>query len=372
MILTAACGDESTGPRLPVAAIELTVLPDVWVGDKSPVLATLRALDGTILTGRAVAWSSSDAAVVGPDASGVLAARAAGTATITAASEGQQSKIIVVVSDLDLLYEGFIAGPPEMLVLALAGGQPTRVLPEGRAVSGPAASPDGTLIAFVATDVPGSNSDIYVVNRDGTGLLQLTSAPETDDNPSWSPDGTKIVFRSFRAGRRGDIWVMNADGSNPVNLAPDALSDSTDDRRPAWSPDGTRIAFSSNRGGTFDIWTMRADGSDRVQLTNTAQYESEPTWSPDGGRIAFRRSDDFTSDLLIVAAGGGAAQRLTLPGHELMPSWSPKGDFIAFAYFSPNVTGPQIFTVRPDGSGLTLRTTNAAWKGGIEPRWMRR
>jgi WD40 repeat protein len=371
-MLAVGCGPESTGPRLPVAAIEISAVGDVWVGDAIPLLATPRDVDGTALTGRGVAWSSSNVAVATVDAAGVLAALAAGTTTITASSEGKQSEMAVVVSDLDLLYEGFLFGPPEMLVLPLSGGQPTRVLPAGMTVTGPVASPDGAMIAFVAKEDSNSNSNIFVVNRDGTGLLQLTSGPETDDNPSWSPDGTKIAFRSFRAGRRGDIWVMNADGSSAVNITPDAGQDSTDDRRPAWSPDGTRIAFSSNRGGTFDIWTMRADGSERVQLTNTLQFDSEPTWSPDGARIAFRRSDDFTSDMMIVFAVGGEAQRLTLPGHELMPSWSPRGDIIAFAYFAPGVTGPQIYTVRPDGSGLTLRTTNSDWKGGIEPRWMRR
>lgn len=371
-ILATSCGSEATGPRLPVDTIELAALPVVWVGDTPTMHATLRALDGTSLSGRAVAWSSSDAAVASVDASGVLTARAVGTATITAASEGKQREIVVVVSDLDLLYEGFLGGSPEMLVLALNGGSPTRVLPAGVAVTGPVASPDGTRIAFVATEVSSTNSDIYVVNRDGSGLFRLTTAPETDDNPSWSPDGTRIAFRSYRSGRLGDIWVVDADGGNPENLTPDPLPDTTDERRPAWSPDGTRIAFSSNRGGTHDIWIMRTDGSDLVRLTNTPQYDTEPTWAPDGARIAFRRSDDNTSDLLIVAAGGGSARRLTFAGHEIMPSWSPKGDVIAFAYFAPNVTGPQIYTMRPDGSGLTLRTTNADWNGGIEPRWIRR
>jgi len=371
VFLATGCGTESTGPRLPVATIELTAVADVWVGDVRVLQATLRASDGTALLGRAITWSSSNDAVAGVDASGQLSARVVGTATITATSEGKRSEMVIIVSDLDLLYEGFPTGASEMLVLSLKGGQPTRVLPAGVSVTGPVASPDGTRIAFVATETQSSGSDIYVVNRDGTGLVKLTSAPEPDDDPSWSPDGTKIAFRSYRTRRFGDLWVMNADGSNPVNLTPDPLPDTTDERRPAWSPDGTRIAFSSNRGGTFDIWTMRSDGTDLRQITSTKDYDTEPTWSPDG-RIAFRRSDDLTSDVMVINAQGGTTRRLAFPGHELMPSWSPNGQFIAFAYFAPSGPNPEIYTVRPDGSGLTLRTTEPAWNGGIEPSWMRR
>lgn len=371
VLLTMGCGTDLTGPRLPVATIELTAVSEIWVGDTYSLLATPRDSNGTALPGRAISWSSSNDQVASIDASGRLSALAIGTTTITATSEGKQSAIDVAVSDVDLLYEGFLGGFSEMLVLP-RDGQPTRVLPEGFAVMGPVPSPDGSRIAFVATETPSSASDIYVVNRDGTGLERLTSDSTTDDNPSWSPDGTKIAFRSFRALRSGDIWVMNADGSNAVNLTPDALADTTHERRPAWSPDGTRIAFASNRGGSSDIWTMRADGTDAQQLTNTVEFDTEPSWSPDGGRIAFRRSDDTTSDVLVISASGGFARRLTFPGHELMPSWSLDGSVIAFAYFRPTGGKPQIYTVRPDGGDLTLRTTDAAWNGGIEPRWMRK
>jgi Tol biopolymer transport system component len=369
---TASCGSESTGPRLPVATIEIVAPGNVWVGETPSLYATTRDRNGAAVTGRTIVWSSSNNVVASVDASGVLTAHSVGTTSIAASSEGTQSAMDVVVSDLDILYEGFLGGFSEMLVLRLGGGQPSRVLPPGALVTGPVPSPDGRMIAFVATEVAANGSDIYVVNRDGTGLAKITSTAGDDDNPSWSPDGTKIAFRSLRGGRFGDIWVMDADGGNAVNLTPDPVPDTRDDRRPAWSPDGTRIAFSSNRAGTYDIWIMGADGSDPVALSSTRDYDTEPTWSPDGIRLAFRRSDDNTSDIMVVFAVGGFARRLSLPGHELMPAWSPKGDVIAFAYFAPFTTGPQIYTMRPEGSGLTLRTTEPAWNGGIEPRWVKR
>jgi Tol biopolymer transport system component len=359
-----SCAD-NLAPVAPVASIEVTPLGAVWVGDVRDLHATLRDADGTVITGT-LSWSSSDAQVVRVSAGGVLTALSRGTATIVATSGEARAEATVNISEMDLLYEGFPNGSSELMVLSLRGGEPSRVLPAGSIVTSPAASPDGSRIAFVAATPDNPTADIYIVNRDGSGLFRLTDAPEADDNPAWSPDGTRIAFRSYR-GQQADVWAVDADGANLRNLTAGA---SSDDRRPTWSPDGSRIAFSSNRGGTFDIWTMRTDGTELYQLTKSAQYDTEPTWSVDG-RIAFRRSDDNTSDIIVVNARGGMERRISLPGHELMPSWSPNGALLAFAYFVPGSPDPQIYTMRPDGAELTLRTTDESWKGGIEPRWLR-
>lgn len=363
--LVTGCAD-AVGPGTPVATIEVLPVGTLWVGDTRTLQATLRDADGSTLTGRPITWASRNPDVVRITSDGSLTAVGAGLANITARSDDVTTHAALVVFEMDLVYEGFPNGQSELLVVTLDGGEPERVLPIGSVVSGPAPSPDGSKIAFVAATPDNVGSDIYIVNRDGSGLYRLTTAPEVDDNPAWSPDGTKIAFRSYRA-QQADVWVVNADGSSLVNLTAGSMGD---DRRPAWSPDGSHIAFSSNRAGTFDIYTMRADGSALFRLTNTPLYDSEPSWSVDG-RIAFRRSDDNASDIIVVNARGGTERRLVLPGHELMPSWSPNGALLAFAYFGPS-PDPQIYTMRPDGSDLTLRTTDASWNGGIEPRWLRR
>ena len=273
----------------------------------------------------------------------------------------------------DLLYEGYLSGLPEMFMLRLDGTEPTRLLPPHTVLLDPEPSHDGTKIAFVVADYESGTGDIYVVNRDGTGLKQLTFDSELDDQPSWSPDGTRIAFRSYRAQRLGDIWVMNADGSNPINLTPDALPATTDELRPAWSPDGSRLAYASNAGGNVDIWTMRADGSDKRRITSSTDYDTEPTWSPNGQQVAFRRSNPTVgSDIMIVDAAGGEPMRLPTPGHEIGPSWSPDGSLIAFAFVSEVGGNPQIYTVRPDGTDRTLRTGDYRWGGGRNPAWIRR
>src|SRR5215210_4106604 len=113
------------------------------------------------------------------------------------------------------------------------------------------------------------NGEIYVMNADGSEQTNISNNPAFDGYPHWSPDGTKIAFASIRSG--GDeIYVMNADGSNPTRLT----SNSATDYQPSWSPDGKKIAFASIRDGNDEsefnaIYVMNADdGSDVTRLTN--------------------------------------------------------------------------------------------------------
>ena len=108
------------------------------------------------------------------------------------------------------------------------------------------------MLAFVSER--DGNSEIYVMNMDGTDLLRLTNDAGRDKDPAWSPDGQRIAFASDRAGSL-DIYVMNADGSNPVRRTDTGSSDA-----PAWSPDGSKIAFASQRDGQFGIYVMSVDG----------------------------------------------------------------------------------------------------------------
>jgi Tol biopolymer transport system component len=376
VLSAAACNDSSspTGGREAVASVSINGATGAfWAGTTRQLTAIARSANGSPLPDRDIAWSGGDDAIAVVDVSGRVEARGAGSTVIAATSEGKRGEIRVTVSEADLIFEGYRTGLPEMFVLSLRGGEPTRLLSPYTLLTDPKPSPDGSRIAFVVADYESATGDIYVVNRDGSGLRQLTFDSEMDDQPAWSPDGTRIAFRSYRLQRSGDIWVMNADGSAPVNLTPDPLPGVTDEARPAWSPDGNRIAYASNAGGNVDVWTMRADGTDKRRITVTTDYDTEPTWSPDGQRIAFRRSSTaLGSDLAVVDAAGGDVVRFVQPGDAVAPSWSPDGRLIAFAMHPLGGGSPQIYTMRPDGTQITLRTTDYRWNGGRNPSWIPR
>jgi Tol biopolymer transport system component len=226
----------------------------------------------------------------------------------------------------------------------------------------PVWSPDGTRIAFV-TDRDG-NYEIYVMNADGSSQVNLTHNPATDDNLEWSPDGSKIAFYSNRGGN-GEIYVMNADGSGPVKLTnnPAAWNDS-----PTWSPDGTRIAFFSGRDGNSEIYVMKADGSGQVNLTNNPAADavafSGIAWSPDGSKIAFYSDRDGNGEIYVMNADGSGVSRLTNNTLEdRSPIWSPDGTKIAFVRVSGCyhcIPPRDIYVMNADGSVQVNLTHNPA------------
>ena len=151
----------------------------------------------------------------------------------------------------------------------------------------------------------------------------------------------KILFDSFRGGgETPDIWTMNPNGSNLVNLT--ANSEAFDGRA-SWRPDGRKIAFMSDRetpsnptppgfpGPDFEIFVMNADGSNQTQITFNEFDDEVPAWSPDGKRIVFQRDFDKVRgqadyDILTMKANGTRERNLTnSPGvQDFDPDWSPE------------------------------------------------
>ena len=152
--------------------------------------------------------------------------------------------------------------------------------------------------ALDAVEDTGSSS-IWVMNVNGSNQTRLTQKGGADYQPSWSPDGTQIAFASDRENGSSiisdDIYVMNADGSNQIRLTKSGGYDYQPGRLaevkhygPSWSPDGTQIVFASDRESDSyikDIYVMNADGSNQIRLTESGGYE--PSWSPDGTQIVF-------------------------------------------------------------------------------------
>jgi Tol biopolymer transport system component len=239
----------------------------------------------------------------------------------------------------------------------------------------PTWSPDGSKIAF--DRYIDGQYQIYVMNADGTGERPLTSGKSPSPfppqrfawHPSWSPDGSRIAFASDRDSPYTlQIYSMNAaDGSGVKRLT---YNTNVNDY-PAWSPDGSKIAFDSNiyDNTHFEIYYMNPDGTDQHQITNILSDNSMPAWSPDGSKILFLSSRFSGSRIFVMNAMDGSDQTdlSRSPVQDRRPSWSPDGSKILFARSGWLKSQPDICVMNPGGSDLTCLTLSAP--DSFDPDW---
>jgi Tol biopolymer transport system component len=245
----------------------------------------------------------------------------------------------------------------------------------------PAWSPDSRHLVIAASeeyDVYGWQ-DVYRIDVNGGEPVNLTPTDQTEQHPSFSPDGTRIVFQ-----RDSEIWTMDADGSNQTQLT----NEESRTQLPQWSPDGKRIAYcveeilaEGSPGNPNDaIWIMDADGGRKTQLTGYSidnDYHStyDYDWSPDNSQIVYSGLSPCSfplsgtpppvcmrSILFEVEVEGGRVARLVDEADSYQPAWSPDGTRIAYVLRHSEETGVYVLDLR------TNETHRIATEGSA-PQW---
>ncbi|MEN8260854.1 MAG: hypothetical protein ABFS02_09755, partial [Pseudomonadota bacterium] len=239
-------------------------------------------------------------------------------------------------------------------------GQGTRML----AIGGrPAWSPDGFRLAYESIRINEAGQEdieVFVINRDGSGRSVITGElPATGEGPyidwhaDWSPDGSWIAFVSNRGDPDNDIYLVRPDGSDLRRLT----STPEPELYPDWSPDSQRLVFQRNDVDGSHLEMITVDGNE-TRLTSLQGRDQEPAWSPDGSMITFTRflfpvTGDIRRELFLLDVDSGEVRRILTGFRGLSePAWAPDGTTILFVGTAGERHG--IWEVHADGTNLRM------------------
>lgn len=223
-------------------------------------------------------------------------------------------------------------------------------------------SPDGNAIAYTH-GIPtksGRRDQIWVMDADGANPRMVA---DLGRQPSWSPDGTKLVFHS--AGRDAtDIYIVDVDGQNEINVTETEL---VDEVYASWSPDGSQIVYTqTEEDGNVDIWVMNADGRNRYNLTDRFGAEGVPSFSPDGSSVLYQSNATAAKstgdrEIHVIGADGNNDRTLTdNEVHDVNASWSPDGTEVVLSRRRKDLSY-DLWVVTVDGSAEDRQLTDTAF-----------
>lgn len=277
---------------------------------------------------------------------GALAIIAASTATAVLAQPGTPAAPAVPVPISRIIdYEPawspdgkFIAfvsnrsGPLKVWTMHADGSDPRQLTVGDHEDDAPAWSPDGSRIAYVS--MQDGQAEIYLTRADGTQTQRLTRDSGSDIHPQWSPDGSRILFNSSRHSLDSsnpdvfELFTMNVDGSDVRPITRGGVATYA-----SYSPDGSRLVFRRQASdGNSEIVVAAADGSGEKNISRNPAFDGWPAWSRDGRRIVFARESGDDAHILAGDPDGSCESVVVeRPGRSTNPRWSPTADRIVFS-----------------------------------------
>jgi Tol biopolymer transport system component len=200
----------------------------------------------------------------------------------------------------------------------------------------------------------GGNKDIYTLSTDGTIVNRLTTDSAVDNEPRWSPDQKKIVFVREKSSVLESVFVMDANGSNAIELTP---GENAFD--PRWLPNG-KIVYASGVGSASEIYMMNADGSNKTRLTTDAIGDICPEVSPDGLTIAYMKNISGTHQIYFMSPGGTNQRALIGSGGVAIGSLAFSKDSTQLAYVTSRDGNKEVYLINTDGTNERRLTNNSA------------
>ncbi len=341
--ITGKSGGKSASVRVSVVATTVSVTPDVYADGTIGFTSSrnngvldvyIVAPDGLHRVTSTPAHEEFD--IWSPDATRVAFIR------FPPDSASFSSHVINADGTNDVLIApGLVTWAPDWLHRALVvdgrlvvsnadGSNPVAASPTpvvGELLDGPWWSKDGSKLAFAFSTSEALPEDIYVVNRDGTGLRNVTNTPDiSEDFASWSPDGSRLAMTGGNpgAGLGISVFTINVDGTGLKQLT--STPQPNGDAEPQWSPDGKLIAYTSNVGANIGIWMIDPRGGRPVRITPPSMVGGFGNWSPDGTRIAFTGilAGSFRQNIFVISIDKRTRVQVTTGlGDNLDPFWKP-------------------------------------------------
>lgn len=271
------------------------------------------------------------------------------TVSITAGQTSSTTFNVDCTQDLrgKIIFTSDRTGNSDIFVQRADGSGVKQITNTSKNERNPALSPDGLHIAYSA--LVGSSSQIFIMDSDGSNVRQITDSG-FNVMPSWSPDGSKLVFsRSPNSDSPPDLYTINTDGSGLLNIT---NTSTMREQNADWSADGSHIIYGGSDSNGSHIYSISPDGSGRKQLTSGNGGDNEPEWSPDGSKIAFVRSDSTgTTRVYTMNSDGSGISKLWQPAYasnEHSPSWSPDGTMVTFSKLSDNYYSIYVYDLNSD------------------------